>query len=368
MPKLKHLKVTFRILFLIGFFYRMQLSEFVRILIFYLLSGFLFCSTESCMPTKTKKYKWNVSACQPEHFPAEIYRGSLHYGKAKGTPVPYGGILKSGWGSNGTTYGDANPKEVPHQLDIAWMSFRENKFYGGSFELPVAKMEKLFEDGFLDILDKSDKNVKEYFSEIIVGVGPGGLVGVWLSGLGQTVQVATFYGEEIEIDFKDFNPSGIMDRDSYVKDEIQGLPLEELKKPINYKLWETYAKMHLWKPVIQGTVFKSAITIENLHYNGNNEYLVKNEAKAVDIKTRPIPKEVRFNWVRKDGKRVLSEIKFNEEEIFQAFEEVITDIENDKAELIFNFNATKDIDVFLKAGDKQKQLETIDLKTYKSNF
>lgn len=56
-------------------------------------ANFVACTTINTF----KEYKWNVSACQPEHFLAEIYRGSLHYGKAKATPVPYGGILKSGW-------------------------------------------------------------------------------------------------------------------------------------------------------------------------------------------------------------------------------------------------------------------------------
>ncbi len=317
---------------------------------------------------KTKKFNWNVSACQPEHFPSKIYRGSLHYGKKNGVPVPYGGILKSGWGSNGTTYSDATLKALPHQLDIAWMSYRENKFYGGSFKLPVAKMEKLFEEGFLDIRDTTTHNVKRTYTEIIVGVGPGGLLGVWLSGVGNKTQVATFYGEETHIDFRDFNPSGILDRDLYVSRRKAEVDPSELNKPIPFKVWETYAKTYIWKPVIRGSIVKKAFRLRTEHYNGNAEFLVKDAIKNTTLKPRTIPSAVIVNWEKTDGKRLMSEFYFNEQEILDSFETRFKDPEKDTAEFIFEFKIKKDVDVFLKVGNTQIPLKHVKIDLYKSTF
>ena len=272
-----------------------------------IISGVMVASLMaiSCNTTNKRKHRWAVSDCAPHNYPASIYHGSLHYGENGGASVPDGKIISNGWGHTGTTYARATDKEVPHRLDIVWLSLRENKFYGGSFELPKAKMEALFEEGFLDITDKSKENVKRTFYEIVVGVGPGGVLGVWLTGIGHNIQVATFYGEETEVDFAQFNPDGIKDRNRFVNEITAGrVSPQELAKPIDFTSWEQNAKNYLWKPVIEGAIIQDVFFTELKYYNNDKQIYVKDDAYTIPLSRRTIPKIINFNWSRKSDQYV----------------------------------------------------------------
>ena len=333
-----------------------------------LIIGLLQLSITACNSQKMKKFEWAVSDCAPKNYPASIYRGSLHYGDKSGAAVPNGKIINNGWGNKGTVYSRATPREVPHRLDIVWLSLREDKFYGGSFELPKAKMEQLFEEGFLDLYDKSNENVKITYNEIIIGVGPGGVIGVWLHGIGFNIQVATFYGEETEVDFASFNPNGIKDRDRFVTEITAGrVSPQELAKPIDFKSWETKAKTFNWKPKIEGDIVDHAFFTELIYYNNDLEILVKKLANNFTLRNRTIPKSIYINWARSpDGYRLKSEFEFDEKEMFDVFNELFTEPETQQGELIFKYNAKKNVDVFLKVGSNQKQLQKVTLGTFKS--
>ena len=313
--------------------------------------------------------KWTVSTCGPKNFPSEIYRGSLHYGKKEGAPVPNMETRDNGWGVTGTTYSSNTPKEVPHRLDFVWLSYRENKFYGGSFMLPKAKMENLFEKGYTHIANKINEDRKDTYDEILVGVLPEGRLAVWLVGPGFTTQVGFFQGEETDVSFNDFNPSGIKDRELYVNTLVRQIPAEALAKPIPFGRWETYAKEYSWRPVIQGDIVDHVFFEDHYYYNGNKEVFIHQEANNVPLRNRTVPKRININWARKtDGYRLESEFEFDEEEMFSVFKELYTDPKTEQGELVFKYNAKKDVDIFLKVGDKQKQLKKVTLGTYKSTY
>ena len=316
----------------------------------------------------TKKYEWTVSDCAPKNFTSRIYFGSLHYGKNSGASVPDGKNIDNGWGRPGTSYGSKSLKEVPDKLEIVYMSFRENKFYGGSFKLPKEKMEELFEEGFLKHDFKTDKEVKKTYDKIVVGVGPGGLVGVWLNGYNNSVQVATFYGEETDVDFSRLIPNGITDRELYVSNRLKEISQEELEKPIPFGLWETYAKRYQWKPVIESELLTEVKLLNTTYYNGDKEALFKSDAEKLDFKFRAIPENVFVDWGRSNGAGVRSKFYFDETEMFQTFNQLLTDPETQQGELVFKFKGTQEADVFLKVGDRQKQLEKVKLETYNSSL
>ncbi len=325
------------------------------------------CWLLSCSSGKlSKTFEWTATDCAPLHFPARIYFGSLHYGKKNGTSVPSGKTISYGWGRSGTAYASRSLKEVPHRLDISYMSFRENKYYGGSFELPKAKMEQLLEQGFISIDALTKKEIKRNYTEIVVGVAPGGYVGIWLNGYNNSIQIAGFYAEETEIDFERLVPNGITDRELYVSNRVREVDAIEREKPIPFGLWETYAKTFTWQPSIKGNIVKDVFLLNSKYYNGNQEFLFKSDILKMDFKPRTIPKYISINWERQDGFRLKSNFYIDEKEIFESFKTLIVDPEKDTATLVFNFNATKDVDVFLKVGNTQKQLENITLETYKS--
>ena len=105
----------------------------MRVRVLMLLNILLFTVSCDLFMEQEKKYEWTVSANGHELCPIDVFRGSLHYGEEYGAPVFSSSISNNGWGEANTIYGDRKPKEVPHQLDIIWLSLRDNKFYGGAF-------------------------------------------------------------------------------------------------------------------------------------------------------------------------------------------------------------------------------------------
>lgn len=334
-----------------------------KLILFLLTSFSLFACT---MNEKNKKYAYVVSDSAPRNFPCQIYRGSLHYGKTKGVPVPRGKFVANGWGKGGTTYGSPNPKEIPHQLDIIWLSYRENKFYGGSFKLPKEKMEALFEQGFIDI---GTKNTKDTYNEIIVGVAPGGIATVWLMGAGHQVQVGIFKGEETEVNWEDFNPDGTKDRNKYINISLnEDYTPEELAKPIPFGLWETYATKYNWKPVIKGQELSFVFQSLTEFYSGETEMHVGEEAKKIVTRNSAVPKTQEIWWQSTSGKRYITVINFDEQEIFSAFQNVVKDKINDKVFLQFIYSSKKEVHVFLNTEKDKIQLNKIEIEIYKSSF
>ncbi len=325
-------------------------------------SSLLACN----MIEKTKKYPYVVTDSAPENYPCEIYRGSLHYGKTKGVPVPRGKFIDYGWGRGSTHYGSRAPKELPHQLDIAWLSYRENKFYGGSFELPKAKMEALFDKGFAHT---RIENTKDTYSKIIVGVAPGGIVSVWLMGAGHQVQIGVFKGEETEIDWAAFNPSGIKDRDLYVNGRLnRHVSADELAKPVPFGLWETYALRYLWKPVVVGKDVNFVIQTLTEFFSGEREMFVREETKEFKYASKTIPKKAEIWWQSKDHKQYKTKVFFNEKEMYRLFEQLARDTENDKIEVIFKHENKVKVSVWLKTKEQEVLLENAETKTFKSNI
>ena len=226
----------------------------------------------------------------------------------------------------------------------------------------------MFEEGFYDLYDKTANKKRLTYKELTVGVAPGGYVAVWLVGRGFKTQVAGGYGEETEVSFDRFNPSGLKDRDLYVSHRLERVSPEALAKPIPFGLWETYATEYQWKPVVKGAIVDHVFFSDHMYYNGNKEIYVHQEANNIPLRSRTIPKQMDIDWESTDdAERISSEIYFDEEEIFIAFKELVTEPETQEAEIVFSFIDDENIDVFLKIDKEEKKLEKCVIKTYASS-
>lgn len=125
------------------------------------------------------KFEWSPAAGSSEFYPMEIYHCDFIF--ADGSKIgPEMREVSTVWGDNGGTsvIGDVL-KPVPVALDICWLSFTENKFYSGRFELPYALISQQFKNGFEDYSWTSDTErhlAHHSYDFINVGMAPGGIV------------------------------------------------------------------------------------------------------------------------------------------------------------------------------------------------
>jgi len=320
--------------------------------------------------TKTmKKFEWLPTECAPEIYPIEIYKGILSSEDGSIVRIPSGGrTVKNGWGKIGSTYLVGEDfKSVPNQLDISWLSYTENKFYKGRFELPSEKMNSLFEKGYINRLGK-----QETYSEIIVGMAPGGIVSVWMLGSGFSVEIEHYQAKEVNISMEDFNPDGIQDQDLYIKgnlDELSEERKEQLKKVgIKYDIWKKYRKRYSWKPryIFSNESKSNDILID--FYNGEHLFVLTNNEIFDDYYEFAIPKYIRFYWEDKNKNKFGSKIYFNEAEIFTIFNTIFNENETEHAELIIKIDKyNSNFNIYLKSQQNSIEIKKTKIKIFQTD-
>ena len=165
----------------------------------------------------SNRFEWLPTECAPKKYPMKIVQGDLIFENGRAAYIPSGKILDNGWGKQGSIHivGDSF-KPVPVKMEIVWFSYTENKFYGGSFDLPHKKMFELFHEGFF----MPSTGQKTTYSTIMVGVAPRGEISVWL-GMGIVVEVASFQAEEIDFDWKRVLNNPDVSREEYIQEILK---------------------------------------------------------------------------------------------------------------------------------------------------
>ena len=249
----------------------------------------------SCQNNKNtqKKYKWSVSGNAPKNFPA-----TFHYAAIDGEGIRGGGTLDSGWGLSGSSTGSDDPMPIPKTLEIAWMSYIENQFYKGVFQLDQQKIAQVFEEGYLYTEESGLKKLDDF--HFVVNVAPGGTVVVWMLGdSGFQREVGFYQAEKTNFKWSSFVPMGMQDREKYVALYLDDIDKDSLKKHtengIPFKRWANYRAYFSWK-----TTMPEKHTIDYLLYDCFNgeRYYGENAAYHInDAYTKlPIPKEIIAGW------------------------------------------------------------------------
>ena len=96
------------------------------------------------------KFDWQASESAPQHYVMTIIGGSLSYHDNSGSLyVPDKSAIDLGWGTGISSHiVGAKLKPLPSHLTIIFFSYIENQFYDGRFDLPYAKILKMFQDGY----------------------------------------------------------------------------------------------------------------------------------------------------------------------------------------------------------------------------
>jgi len=268
-----------------------------------------------------KKYEWLPTSNAPELYPTYIHDGHFYLEDGGSVYIPTSGTNHNGWGNDGSTHTQGEDlKALPVKLDITWASYIENKFYTGSWEMPLDTLKKLFEKGTIAWRNGRVSN----YSDIRVGCAPGGIVVVWVYGDDQQIEIARFQATETHVTMKDLIPANPALTFEEYFDVSKSVPeaYENLKKNgIQYDIWDIYRKKYNWRARIEIPNHSFERTIIKM-YNGEEETLFNGVDKQNDFRQRAIPKFLSFAF--KDSKDVIIifQVKdFDEEEIFSLFKQ-----------------------------------------------
>ncbi|MCY0977833.1 DUF2931 family protein [Chryseobacterium wangxinyae] len=309
-----------------------------------------------------KKYEWLPTANAPELYPTRIHDGHFYLEDGGSVYIPTAAINHNGWGNDGSTHSQGEDlKALPVKMDITWASYMENKFYTGSWDMPIDTLKKLFEKGTIDWRTGKASN----YTEIIVNCAPGGIVVVWVYGDDQQIEVARFQAKETHVAMKDFVPGNPTITQEKYFDKSESVPeaYENLKKKgIQYDIWDIYRKKYNWraKTEIKGhqlmnTGFKMFNGEEETIFNKN----IIEPIKENPFKPRAVPKQLNFLFEDSKKAQTVFEVKpFDEEEIMGLFRQADAD---KPIEIILRMKADfSNRSLIFKQGEKEIPIKKVD--------
>jgi hypothetical protein len=340
----------------------------------------LYCSLTlvACQDKKQKAkskqteeiFDWSPGVGAANLYPMELYRFSFIFPNgASVSPAPPN--LENGtWGQeNGSSVVGDVMKPIPVALDILWLSYTENKFYKGHFQLPHDKILQLFKQGFEEpVLEDNGEFGLDHrdYNNIVAGIAPGGVVVVWVNGGAAIVDIGRFQATETKVRMEDFAPSAFTnDQTTYVNamiKEDKGVVDNLAKNGVPFGLWDKYRERFSQQLVFK---FDQAHKVEtnniNVSYlNGEKEILHFKQWAENEFKSRARVKEMRVEWTDSLAgkiKNYVLEIKFDEAEMFKVYKEVYGVSSNQHGELITEINEANDhYKVYLQVGSKKLEL------------
>ncbi|WP_164914176.1 DUF2931 family protein [Aquimarina sediminis] len=316
-----------------------------------------------------EKYEWIPSASAPKYNPMQIHKGRLIYENGESIYIPSGHTLHQGWGKSGPTHIVGEDfKPIPTKLEITWVSYLEKKFYKGSFDLPKEKIAKLFKEGYINRLNKKDT-----YSEINVGLAPGGVVVVWLLGGGRTTEISRFEASETEISIKEFAPEAIITMEEFIDAVLEEDFNEEVKAKMNpdsipFGKWDIYRQRFSWKPSIRFPKNGKLKEIRVTFYNGESLYTVGTNEILDQFSDYSVPDHIRMEWVDQNDNEFGAKIYFDESEIYSVFQKVFEKSKEKSAELTLKIDQyNSDITIALQNDSERVDIKKARIKVYETS-
>lgn len=332
----------------------------------------------SCKQKNMKtKFQWRAGWAGPKKYPAELFNGFFVYPGEGGCGMR-SGTNAIGWGLKGTLAGGDEDMPIPEGLYVKWYSFAESKFWEGSFELPREEMIVLFNEGFNRVRHKTPTT----YNQFRVGLAPGGVVVVWITGPGRQVEIGRYQCEETHIPVEElfrgtnflsektrkehpdlmahYRKLALTDSGSLEDIEQNGIPFGK---------WDDYRERFMLRPVIvyeDSTCITDEIYME--YYNGEKESLSLGSLNDNVFSSRPRVSFVSCYWSFGDTYKEM-EMEFDEQEIFEAYEQVYAGDNSRPAELQLLLNEKNNhFRVLLVSCDKEHpnriELKRSNIKIY----
>ena len=340
-----------------------------KLIIIVLFIGLTSCNNKSNSQNKTmKKFEWRPTANAPKNYPAEIISGNFYLEDSTSIYIPSGHALISGWGNTGARHIVGEDfKAIPNKFDIKWVSYLEQKFYGGTFKLPKDKILNIFEEGFIGLSGE-----KETFTNIVLGLAPGGVIVIWLNG-NKSVEIGRFNAKEIEVTKEEFIPNAVLSVKEFVQESREDFIKEDIKGALDpdnipFGLWNNYSTNTYNYKTIFSLKSKGSFSDIYLHYiNGENFFTVANNPELKEYKLSALPLRTAIYWEDENKNVYGSKLDFNEDEVKKAFEAINNTSENKKIDLVFEVDKYNgNIEILLKSDTDSYKLEKTKIKIFET--
>jgi hypothetical protein len=280
-------------------------------------------------------FSWSATITSPKGYITEIHEGYIADDKEVIAPfINTGNSDGMSWNYDGDGVSGSN--KIPTHFSITWLGYADKKFWKVTGKLPGNTILDLFQQGYDHI---NSDNLPEHitYKYITFGLAPGGMVVVWLSGLHQRVEIASYQAEETFVDVNSFcrnalelTQQGLYDYSfNHLPPETQaeikahGLPLGK---------WEKYRKLYnyrfqtlLYKPDV-----KERFDRQIKYWNGEEEIL--QQGMLGTYRKKPLPCLARFYF--EDVQFEWGKAKFDDQEIMNAFETISQKYPNEPIDII----------------------------------
>lgn len=264
-------------------------------------------------------FAWRATESAHKAYPVFIVRARLTGPGDMTVRVPDNCDANNGWGELGATIisGD-HRKPLPLRLEAVWFSYAENRFFNGSVELPLERMQSLFRQPLPP--DKLGRPTS--FDQLIVGFGLDGHLSVWADGPGFTVEVAAFQVPAADLEWRLVLDNPRVPREDHVRDILTELlapgDLDRLtRKGVQPQLFDHFRQRHPWTFVTAGPVTPLQIIVR--YTNGERETLPVTAVDTPPGSGRPAPLSMIVTWTL-DRTRYRASVRLDEGETLAAFD------------------------------------------------
>lgn len=280
----------------------------------------LSCNNSNKQKMENKEnFSWGSTITAPHNYPIEVHKGYLSNDKEMITAYINAGISTGDWGYGNNAY--AGGKTIPTNLSLTWISYAEKKFWKVEAVLPQDKILALFKEGYMD-KDREGQWSHITYNDITVGLAPGGLVVMWLTGKSRSIEIAHYQAVETFVSVNEFyrNPDEDTQQEfydyfynAYITKETQAY-IKENGVPV--KLWEEYRTKYNYRFNVHFYKADKESFDRRLNYvNGEQEIIKVTDANP--YKNKALPAYGRFFFSQYNA-----EVEFDGEEILNAFKKI----------------------------------------------
>ena len=273
-------------------------------------------------------YRYHISGNAPILYPTETWFGILYYEPNESLPIPKCYPFHGEWGEIlSTEILSREDYPMPQKLDMVWLSIVEQQFYSLESELPVPKLQEIW-----------NRYSEDTFSHIVVGMSPYGGVALWCVGNNKSELIEWMQAERYEVLYKDFKPMSkysslndycfhYINRYSIVKDNFEqnGLPPRHLFD--KYMQQFTYRYLPLfeqwdedkgeWQKYDEEDIFPEFEYIEESLFDGTHDKL--HDDGLLNYHEAGKPKKLAVKWHIKNSE-FTAYFWFEDEEICRIYD------------------------------------------------